>query len=192
MALYRNGSFADDPWRRLESADDLIDSKDLERDLSEKPVSTFSHPALTQGHALLSLTEWRRIAPVLTNSNVAFGVILEPGETAEAIAEDLPRLALVAVSFPKFTDGRGYSTARILRDRYKFAGELRATGDILFDQLQLYARCGFDTLEITDPVTISLVEAGRKPAMTHFYQPGERPEVKDSTNPWRRRSATSA
>ena len=76
-------------------------------------------------------------------------------------------------AFPKYTDGRGYSTARILRDRYKFAGELRAVGDILFDQIQLYRRCGFDTLEINDPVTIKLLEAGRKPVMTHFYQPGE-------------------
>jgi uncharacterized protein (DUF934 family) len=98
---------------------------------------------------------------------------------------------LVAVNFPKYTDGRGYSTARILRDRYKFAGELRAVGDILFDQLQLYERCGFDALEITDPVTLGLLEAGRKPVMTHFYQPGEGAEVRDNSNPWRRRSATA-
>jgi phosphoadenosine phosphosulfate reductase len=106
------------------------------------------------------------------------------------IAADLPRLALVAVSFPKFTDGRGYSTARILRDRYKFAGELRAIGDILFDQIQLYGRSGFDSLEITDAVTIKLLESGRKPVMTHFYQPGEGPEVKDSKSPWRRLSTS--
>ena len=170
MALYRDGKFESDIWRRLDAAEDL--------------------PA--DGHVLLSLGEWRQRAPAFRNGNIAVGVLLEAGETAEAIAEDLPDLALVAVSFPKFTDGRGYSTARILRDRYKFAGELRATGDILFDQLQFYTRCGFDSLEISDPVTIKLLEAGRKPAMTHFYQPGEGAEIKDSSNSWRRRPASSA
>jgi phosphoadenosine phosphosulfate reductase len=167
MALYRDGKFEDDSWRRLE-ADEL--------------------PG--EGHVLLSLSEWRRLAAEQQNSNVAFGVVLEPGETAEMIAADLPRLALVAVSFPKYTDGRGYSTARILRDRYKFAGELRAVGDILFDQIQLYGRSGFDSLEIKDAVTIKLLEAGRKPVMTHFYQPGEGPEVRDSKSPWRRLSTS--
>ncbi|QAY96832.1 oxidoreductase [Methylovirgula ligni] len=169
MALYRNGTFVTDSWRRLDASDEL--------------------PA--EGHVLLSLAEWQKLAPAKRESNVAFGVLLEPGETAEAIAADLPRLALVAVNFPKYTDGRGYSTARILRDRYKFAGELRAVGDILFDQLQLYERCGFDALEVTDPVTLGLLEAGRKPVMTHFYQPGEGAEVRDNSNPWRRRSATA-
>ena len=89
MALYRDGKFEDHSWRRLE-ADEL--------------------PG--EGHVLLSLAEWRRFAAEQQNSNVAFGVVLEPGETAEMIAADLPRLALVAVSFPKYTDGRGYSTAR--------------------------------------------------------------------------------
>lgn len=170
MALYRNGTFAADSWQRLDPAQEL--------------------PA--EGHVLLSLAEWQKLAPIKRESNVAFGVLLEPGETAEAIAADLSRLSLVAVSFPKFTDGRGYSTARILRDRYKFAGELRAVGDILFDQIQLYERCGFDALEITDPVTLGLLEAGRKPVMTHFYQPGEGAEVRDSSSPWRGRAATSA
>ncbi len=170
MALYRNGTFVTDSWQRLDAAQEL--------------------PA--EGHVLLSLAEWQKLAPIKRESNVAFGVLLEAGETAEAIAADLSRLSLVAVNFPKFTDGRGYSTARILRDRYKFAGELRAVGDILFDQIQLYERCGFDALEITDPVTLGLLEAGRKPVMTHFYQPGEGAEVRDSSSPWRRRAATSA
>lgn len=168
MALYRDGKFESDSWRRLEGG--------------ELPG---------EGRVLLSLAEWRRFSAEHQNSNVAFGVMLEPGETAEMIADDLPRLALVAVSFPKYTDGRGYSTARILRDRYKFAGELRAVGDILFDQVQLYGRSGFDSLEIKDPVTIKLLESGRGPVMTHFYQPGEGPEIKDSKSPWRRSSLTS-
>jgi uncharacterized protein (DUF934 family) len=165
MPLYRDGKFETDAWDRLDDAAEL--------------------PA--QGQVLLTLAQWRKVAVSKRDSNVAFGVLLEPAERAETIADDLARLTLVAINFPKFTDGRGYSTARILRDRYKFAGELRATGDILFDQLQLYARSGFDALEITDPTTIKLLEAGRKPVMTHFYQPGETLEIRDSSRPWRRR-----
>ena len=61
-----------------------------------------------------------------------------------AIATDLGRLALVAVHFPSFTDGRGYSTARLLRERYGYAGELRAFGDVGRDQLYLLRQAGFD------------------------------------------------
>jgi phosphoadenosine phosphosulfate reductase len=169
MPLYRNGRFEIDSWQRVEAPEDL--------------------PA--QGQVLLSLAQWQQVAAPKCDSNVAFGVLLEPGEQAEAIADDLSRLALVAVNFPKFTDGRGCSTVRILRDRYKFAGELRAIGDILFDQLQFYQRCGFDTLEIKDPTTLKLLEAGQTPIMTHFYQPGEGPELKDSNSPWRRRAGSA-
>jgi uncharacterized protein (DUF934 family) len=174
MALYRNGTFVTDPWRQLDAGEDLP----------------------PDGHVLLSLAEWHKLAPAKRASNVAFGVWLAPDETAAAIADDLPRLALVALAFPKYTDGRAYSTARLLRTRYKFAGELRAIGDILFDQIQLYQRCGFDTLDIRDPATLRLLDAGRKPVMTHFYQPGfyqpgESAEIRDSSNPWRRRVATA-
>jgi len=53
-------------------------------------------------------------------------------------------LPLIAIDFPQFTDGRGYSTARLLRERHRYAGELRAVGDVLRDQLYLLAECGFD------------------------------------------------
>lgn len=61
---------------------------------------------------------------------------------------DLDRLALIAIEFPKFTDGRGYSIARQLRDRYKFTGELRAVGWVLRDQLRYMERCGFNAYEL--------------------------------------------
>ena len=60
----------------------------------------------------------------------------------------LDEVTLLAVEFPKFTDGRGYSIARILRDRYGYTGELRAVGDVLHDQLLFMARCGFDAFEL--------------------------------------------
>ncbi len=76
------------------------------------------------------------------------GVWLGPSDDAAAIAADTVALPLIAVDFPQFTDGRGYSTARLLRDRYGFKGELRAIGDVLRDQLFALAECGFDAFAI--------------------------------------------
>ena len=75
---------------------------------------------------------------------------LGAGEEPEAIAADLEHLALVAVHFPKFSDGRGLSTARLLRERYGYEGEVRAVGDVLRDQLPFLERCGFDAFALRD------------------------------------------
>ncbi|HWU87272.1 MAG TPA: DUF934 domain-containing protein [Kofleriaceae bacterium] len=61
----------------------------------------------------------------------------------------LDRLALIAIELPRFTDGRGYSVARMLRDRHGFRGELRAVGNVLRDQLRYLERCGFNAFELT-------------------------------------------
>lgn len=78
------------------------------------------------------------------------GVLLSPHDDPAMIAADLPRLALVAVTFPSFTDGRGYSIARLLRERHGWRGPLRAVGDVQRDQLFLLARCGFDGFALRD------------------------------------------
>jgi len=78
------------------------------------------------------------------------GVWLAPAEHPGALADDVQRLPLVAIDFPQFTDGRGYSHARLLRDRYRFPGELRAIGDVQRDQLYYLAQCGFDSFLIAD------------------------------------------
>ncbi|HKH81267.1 MAG TPA: DUF934 domain-containing protein [Methylovirgula sp.] len=166
MAFFKDGRFAPDPWRRVDAIEEL--------------------PA--EGYVILSLDTWRRLAWPKQRTNLAFGLLLEPGQRVEAIADDLPYLGLIAIQFPKFTDGRGYSIARQIRERYNFTGELRATGDVLFDQLQFMARCGFDAFEISDPVTIRLLEEDRHSgALRHFYQPGHGPEERVGTSPWRRR-----
>ena len=76
------------------------------------------------------------------------GARIEPGERVEALLPWLERLRLVAVSFPSFGDGRGYSTARLLRERYGFSGELRAVGNVLVDYRQFMLQCGFDAFEV--------------------------------------------
>lgn len=73
------------------------------------------------------------------------GVWLESHDEPEAIADVVNKLPLIAVNFPKFSDGRGYSIARLLRERFGYEGELRAVGDVLLDQLQFMKRCGFDS-----------------------------------------------
>jgi uncharacterized protein (DUF934 family) len=78
------------------------------------------------------------------------GVILAPDDDPAALAEDTATLPLIAVDFPQFTDGRGYSIARLLRERHRYEGELRAIGDVLRDQLYLMAECGYDAFALSD------------------------------------------
>lgn len=78
------------------------------------------------------------------------GVWLASNEGPEPLAGDMTRLSLIGIEFPAFADGRGYSSARILRDRMGYAGELRAFGDVLRDQLFYMSRCGFDSFAIRE------------------------------------------
>ena len=73
------------------------------------------------------------------------GVWLDSHDEPEILAGVVNELPVIAVNFPKFSDGRGYSIARLLRERLSYRNELRAVGDVLLDQLQFMKRCGFDT-----------------------------------------------
>jgi uncharacterized protein (DUF934 family) len=99
---------------------------------------------------IVPLELWRRRGDELRRRKGRTGVWLGSGEGPEALADDLHRIALIAVHFPKFSDGRGFSTARLLRERYGFTGELRAVGDVLRDQLLFLERCGFDAFALRD------------------------------------------
>ena len=92
----------------------------------------------------------------LTQSN-ATAVRLEPDEDARLLIPHLDRLALVEVAFPKFRDGRGYSSARILREA-GYKGELRAQGDVLVDQIAYMRRCGFDSFAPDAPLNPEVVK----------------------------------
>ena len=116
------------------------------------------------------------------------GLRLDPGSPLEAIVGALPTAALIAIAFPKFVDGRGYSMGWLLRSRYGYKGEMRATGDVLFDELQFMDRCGFDAFEITDPATLDLLRAGRGTStFDRFYQPSLERQIPEGTRPWARR-----
>ncbi len=76
------------------------------------------------------------------------------------LAADLGRFASIAINFPAFGDGRGYSSARLLVERYKYQGEVRAVGDVLMDQVPLMRRCGIDAFVVTHPATRKALETG--------------------------------
>lgn len=78
------------------------------------------------------------------------GIRVKSTETAEDARPWLADVSRVALEFPSFTDGRAYSTARLLREKYGFAGELRAVGDVLRDQIFFMQRCGFDVFEVRE------------------------------------------
>lgn len=115
---------------------------------------TFVAPAedgslvLPDGPVLVKLATWRQHRDALLAHPHARGVQLAPDEFAEAIVDELPRLDLVAIEFPAFADGRGYSTATLLRSRHGYAGELRAVGDVFKDTLFFQQRCGFNAFAV--------------------------------------------
>jgi uncharacterized protein (DUF934 family) len=82
------------------------------------------------------------------------GVRLASSENPQVLKADLPRLAVVVLEFPKFRDGRAFSWARMLRTRFGYKGEIRATGDFLFDQIAFMARTGFDAWEVRQDFTL--------------------------------------
>jgi uncharacterized protein (DUF934 family) len=165
MAFYKDSAFSIDGWLRLE------DGKEVPQD----------------GHVILTLDQWQNYQAAQPNANTPLGLFLPPNILLESLSIDFSRFSLIALQFPAYTDGRAYSMARQLRDDYHFKGEIRATGDVLFDQLQLMARCGFDAFEITNVATIKLLESGKQAPLTHFYQPGLGREIPSGTRPWARR-----
>jgi uncharacterized protein (DUF934 family) len=98
---------------------------------------------------IVPLAELRKDTSVWLARSGRLGVRLAPAESVESLADVLPRLALVAVEFPSVGEGRGFSYGRLLRDRLKFAGELRAVGaGVKQDKIFMLARCGFESFEL--------------------------------------------
>lgn len=106
------------------------------------------------GPVLVSLAQWQAQRDALIARGTPLGIRLHSDQPPELIAADLPHFSLVALEFPKFRDGRAYSYARLLRERYGYTGELRAVGDVLLEQLFFMMRTGFDAFEIAsaDPL----------------------------------------
>ncbi|MBS1228196.1 MAG: hypothetical protein H6R17_1473 [Proteobacteria bacterium] len=132
--LIKNAQIVDDPRSVVKLAED-------------ESAGTIALPGTP---ALLPLAVWLARRDEIIKSGVPHGVWLDANEGPEAIAGDLDHLAVIGVNFPKFTDGRSYSTARLLRERYRFKGEIRAVGDVLQDQLYFMKRCGIDAYALRE------------------------------------------
>lgn len=118
--LIKNRQVIDDAWRTV--ADDEL---------------------LPDGPVIVSLPRWLSARAALVQRG-AVGVLLTNTDDVAQLAPDLDSLPLIALHFPKFADGRAYTQARKLREQYGYRGEIRATGDVLRDQLFFMQRCGFD------------------------------------------------
>jgi uncharacterized protein (DUF934 family) len=124
-----------DNWRLLE--------RGAKGELPEAPAS---------GDVVIPLALWleRRDGLLSRVETGTLGVWLDANEGPEALAGDVQRFPLIAVNFPKFGDGRGYTIARLLRERYGYKGELRAVGDVLHDHLFFMSQCGFDAFALRE------------------------------------------
>lgn len=133
MALIKNNAIVADPYTDATTAETLP-------------------PA---GPVIVTLAQWQAERDALLARGTPLGIRLHSDQSPEVIADDVQHFALVALEFPKFRDGRAYSYARILRERYGFKGELRAVGDVLMEQLFFMLRTGFDAFELAgaDPLT---------------------------------------
>jgi uncharacterized protein (DUF934 family) len=131
--LIKNRRPAVDPWQLLE------------------PAADGSQPDIPpNGDVIVPLFTWLKQRDALLSRSGRPGVWLDSNEEPALIADDLRHFGVVAVNFPQFTDGRGYSIARLLRERYRWRGELRAIGDVQRDQLFYLARCGFDAFALRE------------------------------------------
>jgi uncharacterized protein (DUF934 family) len=134
--LIKQNAIVADAWKRLTLQE------------NETPESV----ALPVGPVLVPLEVWRARRRELVEREYGhgwtLGVWLAPDQGAEEIAADLDDFSVVAVLFPKATDGRGFTTARLLRERHGYRGELRAIGEVLHDQLFYMRRCGFDAFAL--------------------------------------------
>jgi phosphoadenosine phosphosulfate reductase len=165
--LFKDDAFIADPFRAWSEGDD--------------PASVrYTHIPL---RVLLENRE-----AVLANPHPN-GLLVSPGDRIEDAAADLGRFASIAVSFPGFNDGRGYSTARLIAERYRYQGELRAVGDVLMDQVPLMRRCGITAFVVTHPATRKALESGHLTTVKLFYQPVGVTEVPVGTRPFLRRAA---
>lgn len=116
-------------------------------------------------HSLLTLKQWHALREHWP-ADLAVGVIVPNDTDIEELEADLPQLQLIALQFPKWVDGRAYSQARLLRERFAYQGEIRAVGEVLVDMMPLLARTGFDAVVLRRDQD----QAAAQRALTFFPQ----------------------
>lgn len=163
--LWTPQGFREDEWVHAESADALAGN----------------------GRFILPLQVFLDLDPqVRKSAKERLGVQLLPGDQLERIADLLDDVSLVALAFPAFNDGRSFSKAELLRSRHGFEGAVRATGQVLIDQLPHMLRLGFTEFEVSHPTLIARLEEGRTGGIPLYYQPTAKPAGKSGKYSWRR------
>lgn len=156
-----SGFVNDDPW--------LIETEETKAGSNEKAIvglEAFLEQAATGASGL--------------------GVLISPADDVTRLAPHLDRIALVAVAFPAFNDGRAFSHASLLRTRLGYAGEIRAVGDVLIDQIPLMLRCGIESFAVTNATALKRLAEGRLPGISNHYQPTAKPTASANSYSWRR------
>ena len=164
-SIWRETGFVDsDPW--------IVETDDVK--------ATGEQKALLDLDAMIARAE--------ESNDVGLGVLIKPADDVTRLEPYLYRLEIVAVAFPAFNDGRGFSHASLLRQRFGYANELRAVGDVLIDQIPLMLRCGFDSFSVTNATALKRLAEHRLPGIPHHYQPTARHAEAGQGYSWRRLS----
>jgi uncharacterized protein (DUF934 family) len=153
-----DGFVGDDPW--------VVESDERRAGANERAILGYSEFVDGAGEGMV-------------------GVLVNPVDSVAKLKPQFDRIALVAIAFPAFNDGRGFSHASLLR-RLGFGGEIRAVGDVLIDQIPLMQRCGFDSFAVTNATALRRLEEGKLPGIDLHYQPAARPAHDPETYRWRR------
>ena len=156
-----SGFQSDDPW--------VIETEETKAGSNEKP--------------LLPLAVFIEKAEA---GETGLGVLVQPADNVKSLAPHLDSIALVAVNFPAFNDGRAFSHSSLLRARLGYQGELRAVGDVLIDQIPLMLRVGVTSFAVTNATAIRRLEEGRLPGIDNHYQPTARKAEDPKSYSWRR------
>lgn len=159
--LWRNGRETHDTWSHAETADG-------------------------DGHIIVPLSVYLALSGEQRKANAGLiGVLLAPLEPIDAILGDLPNIPLIALAFPAFSNGTSHSKASMLSGKHGFSGEIRAVGDVLFDQIPLMIRNGFTSFEISNSPTIAQLRAGKHGDFPMYYQPAAQKSDSAKSYSWR-------
>ncbi len=161
-SIIRSGRVASENWPRL-------DERALRELAQHAGTSRPEHDGCPVDGVLVPLALWRSERQLCATLGVEVGILLREDDDPRDVAHEFDQVGVIAIEFPKFTNGRGYSMARLLRARHGYRGELRAVGDVLRDQLFYMARVGFDAFELRADQNVA--DALRAFAdFTEFYQ----------------------
>ncbi|MEO3386875.1 DUF934 domain-containing protein [Mesorhizobium sp. CAU 1741] len=163
--LWTNEGFRDDDWAHAETVDALAGNSRVILPLA----------------AFLALDDETR-----SRLGDRIGVHVMPGEALDALVPHLGTVALVSLAFPAFSDGRSYSKAQLLRERHGYEGVVRASGDVLIDQIPLMLRTGFSEFEVSNETALARLGQGRVGGIDFHYQPAATQEPGGPAYSWRR------